>query len=1040
MPLWKLTTMKKTVYLYLFFVLAVAKQALAQKPFTAGNIVVYRVGNGSTTLNSSAAPVYLDEYTVDGALVQSIPMPTAVSGNNNILTTRGSQLSEGMLNLSADGKYLVLAGMNTAPGGGSSGTATVIGTVDFNGKVNTSTVVNDFAENTTNRTRVAVSTDGKRVWFAGSTAIRYTTVGSSSSVLLSNTANQVFDLAISNDQLYSGTDANAVIYSIGNGLPAMPGQVRTVLPGLPADIQAGGQFAFADLDPGIPGPDVLFVASPLDIAGPMGGIRKFSLVGGSWRDNGSIGGNIPNAWYTGLTVKVAGSAVSIFASRAGSNSVRGGELVKIVDNSGYNATITGSPVVIASVATPNTMAFRGLAVVPQPAPFSPGNIVVYRVGDGNVTLGSTAAPVYLDEYTSDGILVQSILMPTSASAGNNILTTRGNQLSEGMLNLSADGRYLVVPGMNTAPGTGSSGTATVIGLVDYNAKVNTSTAITDFVENTSNRTKTAISDDGSQVWFGGAGVLRYATTGSNTSKLINNSSSVMLNLSIADKQLYAGTGDVPYIYSAGNGLPSSSGQSLFPLPALPVDLQPGGQFAFADLEPTVPGVDVLYVASPSDAVSPAVGIRKFSLVDGAWKSNGSIGGDIANSWYAGLTIKVSAGIVTIFSSRGGANSIRGGELVKIVDNSGYNATITGAPVVIASVSPVNTMAFRGVAKVPVGCPPVNSLRVPAISSTEANIAWNSTNGGSSFEYAFTKTPSPPLTGTITTNSSATLTGLDNATPYYVHVRTACGTISKSEWSSVVFTTGCQPPALPMVSVSVNSNGNVLAKWNKVFGAASYEYQVSVNALPPTTGSITMDTTITMAGLNPVTRYYLHVRSNCGSGAFSAWTTREFKTDCFLPGATINFLSDKAGIVWNKVPNAVKYEYALTSTAAKPMGGQVTTDTFYLSGTLSAGTMHYFQLRTICSTGAVSNWLTIPIGVQGLQVYPNPVNDMLNIRLNGLAGSVSEIMIVDAMGRVMSRVRLNNSAAAINTRSWAPGIYLVHYNDGEAKYSVRVIKQ
>ena len=41
-------------------------------PFTPGNLVAYRVGTGT-----GALPVFLDEYRVDGTLVQSLPLSLA---------------------------------------------------------------------------------------------------------------------------------------------------------------------------------------------------------------------------------------------------------------------------------------------------------------------------------------------------------------------------------------------------------------------------------------------------------------------------------------------------------------------------------------------------------------------------------------------------------------------------------------------------------------------------------------------------------------------------------------------------------------------------------------------------------------------------------------------------------------------------------------------------------------------------------------------------------------------------------------------------
>ena len=49
-------------------------------PFTPGNLVVYRVGDGAAVLASSGTAVFLDEYTTAGVLVQSIPVPTTTPG------------------------------------------------------------------------------------------------------------------------------------------------------------------------------------------------------------------------------------------------------------------------------------------------------------------------------------------------------------------------------------------------------------------------------------------------------------------------------------------------------------------------------------------------------------------------------------------------------------------------------------------------------------------------------------------------------------------------------------------------------------------------------------------------------------------------------------------------------------------------------------------------------------------------------------------------------------------------------------------------
>src|SRR4051795_10245670 len=88
--------------------LALLPTVRATGGFSLGNLVVYRVGDGSVALGSGATAVFLDEYTTAGALVQSIPMPTAVSGSNKRLTASGSATTEGFLTQSAAGPHIGL--------------------------------------------------------------------------------------------------------------------------------------------------------------------------------------------------------------------------------------------------------------------------------------------------------------------------------------------------------------------------------------------------------------------------------------------------------------------------------------------------------------------------------------------------------------------------------------------------------------------------------------------------------------------------------------------------------------------------------------------------------------------------------------------------------------------------------------------------------------------------------------------------------------------------------------------------------------------
>ena len=344
--------------------------ARAQTAFTPGDLVIYRVGNGTETLASTGNTVFLDEYTPTGTLKQSIQINNGTTGaGGNDLISSGTATSEGELSLSPDGQYLALTGYDTATGGTASlsGTAaaTVNRTVDIfgaNGAIKSSTALSDFADG--NNPRGAVPTSGGANFYAtgGAGGVRYGTVGATTSVQLSTTNLNLRGVVIAGGQLYVSTQSGTNTFglgAVGTGTPTTSGQTITGLLGLPNQAKATfapNQFAFADLSSTVPGVDTLYVADENSTAG--GTIDKFSLVGGNWTANGTI----TAANVRGLTLQVVGGTVNLFATTGGSTATGGGTLYGFADTTGYNATVSGAANTLATAAANES--FRGIAFAP----------------------------------------------------------------------------------------------------------------------------------------------------------------------------------------------------------------------------------------------------------------------------------------------------------------------------------------------------------------------------------------------------------------------------------------------------------------------------------------------------------------------------------------------------------------------------------------------------------------------------------------------------------------------------------------------------
>ncbi len=328
------------------------------------------------------------------------------------------------------------------------------------------------------------------------------------------------------------------------------------------------------------------------------------------------------------------------------------------------------------------------------APFTPGNVVIYRVGDGQANLTSTGAKVFLDEYTPTGTLVQSFAIPFT---GDNKLIASGTASSEGLLTQSVDGRYLLLTGYNRElggggdiAGTGASTVPRVIARVEVATGIYERTnALTDFASTSNPRSVT--SDNGERFWVGGGtGGVRYvASVGHTTSTQVSTTITNVRQVNIFDGQLYVSAGGNIQMGKVGTGLPTSSGNQITSLNGFAMSGSSYGYF-FADLNPNVPGVDTLYVADDGNVRG---GITKWTLVNDVWMPGNTIGQDADD--YRGLTGYVEGTTVVLFATRkGGTGANGGGELVKLVDTSGYNGTFGAEPVLLATAA--TRTAFRGV--------------------------------------------------------------------------------------------------------------------------------------------------------------------------------------------------------------------------------------------------------------------------------------------------------------------------------------------------------
>ncbi|MFM7203432.1 MAG: putative metal-binding motif-containing protein [Myxococcota bacterium] len=340
-----------------------------------------------------------------------------------------------------------------------------------------------------------------------------------------------------------------------------------------------------------------------------------------------------------------------------------------------------------------------------------------RVGTGSGSLSNAATAGFLEYRLTDGTLmpytVNPLPLPTAAVGDDQPLTFSGSATSEGGLTRSADGRYLVVGGYATAPGTASvAGTTAatvnrVVARIDASRSINSKTRLNNAYDKSNIRS--AFTVDGTGFWTAGTsspntsmgevpsgGVQYVALAGTSATQVLATPDNTRYAY-VYGNQLYASSasGTSRGVTAVGTGTPTTSGQTGTLLPGFDPAATLGSIYAFAmfDLDPAVPGVDTLYAADDT-TVSTVGGLIKYSFDGTTWtKKTTFITG--LSAGLRGLAAKqMPDGILIVATTADSTSSTSGNKIVTLLDNG-----ISTPSFKIITTAPGNT-AYRGVAFAP----------------------------------------------------------------------------------------------------------------------------------------------------------------------------------------------------------------------------------------------------------------------------------------------------------------------------------------------------
>lgn len=373
-------------------------------PFSAGSLVVERMGDGTTTLSTTSAAIAILEVATSGSLAQTISFPTT---GPNQQSDSGSATSSGYLNTYFSGTvgYVSVPGYNNAVGTASvaSQNTKVNSTLDASGGVINRTLFPTGGATGTppspfsgSNFRSSIATSGSTFYAAGTSTGTPTTGGAwyyngSAFTQVSSTATgqptNLRNVEIYNNQLYtsSGAATGYGIWSVGSGLPTAPAQSSTLI--INASLVGfgnGSPFGFVMFDTNNDSTlDLAYVADDRTSAG--GGIQKWTFDGSAWSNSWAllVGASGTSVLQSGTGAGFAGlrglagtyDAVNGATLYATTNETNNNRLISILDtglttpstyttlqSAGANYVFRGVDLSPVAVPEPSAIALAGLGL------------------------------------------------------------------------------------------------------------------------------------------------------------------------------------------------------------------------------------------------------------------------------------------------------------------------------------------------------------------------------------------------------------------------------------------------------------------------------------------------------------------------------------------------------------------------------------------------------------------------------------------------------------------------------------------------------
>jgi hypothetical protein len=375
-----------------------------------------------------------------------------------------------------------------------------------------------------------------------------------------------------------------------------------------------------------------------------------------------------------------------------------------------------------------------------------------------------------------------------------------------------------------------------------------------------------------------------------------------------------------------------------------------------------------------------------------------------------------------------------------ISASGFAASVTCAP--------------------PPTCPAPTDLSITQIFGEGAVFNWNANAGETEWEVEVQPAGVPQgtspaaFTATSTTNPAG-IDGLTPGTAYDAYVRAVCDPTDQSTWSGPeTFTTGCATETAPYFwpfTTDIDAcwalaDNRTIAE-NPIFTTSNaWDFFDFANEINPPSGNAAY---ITVEDDNRQNNDWL-ITPMIDLGAAGHGLGVQFDvavTDIFVDAPGTWGSDDKVELLITE-NLGVSWRVLKTYDSSSMISHTGQTEDINLAG-ITGKVRFAFKsdIGTVADTDGIDFYVdnfqvdatnsSGSVDIAGLQFYPNPVNDLLNL---SAPTTIDSIEVFNLMGQRIYSQEVDNLSIQLDMSSYSSGLYLVRVTSGEAVSTIKIARE